>query len=138
MGVMDVYETSVKLSKVRTCPRVASMVAATTDILVEISFASNYFYDVGIGFPKLSILAFYWTSFLHSNCMGSRMRKALYSVTAFVCLSYVAILWDDTFFCGKNVSVQWSQKKDACSVFYALEPFILNFTIDLTCYMASE
>ncbi|KAH7229868.1 archaeal flagellin N-terminal-like domain-containing protein [Fusarium oxysporum] len=116
MGVMDEYETSVKLSK--------------------ISFASNYFYDVGMGFPKMSMLAFYWAYFLPSTGMGSGMRKALYGITAFVCASYMAILWDDTFFCGKDVSVQWSQEEGACSVFYAPEPFILNFTLNLACYLA--
>ncbi|GKT90285.1 hypothetical protein Ct61P_08135 [Colletotrichum tofieldiae] len=63
------------------------------------------------------------------------MRKALWGITAFVGLSYMAILWDDTFFCGKNVSVQWSQEEGACSVFYAPEPFILNFTLNLACYI---
>ncbi|KAM5515424.1 hypothetical protein FOXYSP1_06391 [Fusarium oxysporum f. sp. phaseoli] len=116
MGVMDEYETSVKLSK--------------------ISFASNYFYDVGMGFPKMSMLAFYWAYFLPSTGMGAGMRKALYGITAFVCASYMAILWDDTFFCGKDVSVQWSQEEGACSVFYAPEPFILNFTLNLACYLA--
>ncbi|KAF5660275.1 archaeal flagellin n-terminal-like domain-containing protein [Fusarium heterosporum] len=116
MGVLDEYETSVKLSK--------------------ISFASNYFYDVGMGFPKMSMLAFYWAYFLPSTGMSSAMRKALYGITAFVCISYMVILWDDTFFCGKNVSIQWSQEEGACSVFYAPEPFILNFTLNLACYIA--
>jgi hypothetical protein len=103
---------------------------------MQISFASNYFYDVGMGFPKMSMLAFYWAYFLPSTGMGSGMRKALYGITAFVCASYMAILWDDTFFCGKDVSVQWSQEEGACSVFYAPEPFILNFTLNLACYLA--
>ncbi|PVH92585.1 hypothetical protein DM02DRAFT_619848 [Periconia macrospinosa] len=113
MGVLDEYETSEKLSK--------------------ISFASNYFYDVGMGFPKLSMLAFYWAFFDLSS--RPAMRKMLYSLTAFVIACYVTILFDDTFFCGGNVSVQWSQEEGACSVFYAPEPFILNFTLNLTCYL---
>ncbi|KAJ0299805.1 hypothetical protein COL516b_008924 [Colletotrichum fioriniae] len=113
LGVMDHWESSVALSK--------------------ISFASNYFYDVGMGFPKMSMLAFYWAYFPPTT--NPAMRKALWSITAFVCLSYMAILWDDTFFCGKNVSVQWSQEDGACSVFYAPEPFILNFTLNLACYL---
>ncbi|RMJ03375.1 hypothetical protein CDV36_015103 [Fusarium kuroshium] len=116
IGVLDSWEPSVVLSK--------------------ISFASNYFYDVGMGFPKMSILAFYWAYFLPSTGMSSTMRKSLYGITAFVCLSYMAILWDDTFFCGKDVSIQWSQEDGACSVFYAPEPFILNFTLNLACYIA--
>jgi hypothetical protein len=34
------------------------------------------------------------------------------------------------------VSVQWSQERGACSVFYAREPFILNFALGLACYLA--
>ncbi|KAK2008215.1 archaeal flagellin N-terminal-like domain-containing protein [Colletotrichum eremochloae] len=113
MGVMDNWEPSVRLSK--------------------ISFASNYFYDVGMGFPKMSMLAFYWAYFPADT--SPAMRKALWGITAFVGLSYMAILWDDTFFCGKDVSVQWSQEEGACSVFYAPEPFILNFTLNLACYI---
>ncbi|KAK1995323.1 archaeal flagellin N-terminal-like domain-containing protein [Colletotrichum falcatum] len=113
MGVMDNWESSVKLSK--------------------ISFASNYFYDVGMGFPKMSMLAFYWAYFPAET--SPAMRKALWGITAFVGISYMAILWDDTFFCGKDVSVQWSQEEGACSVFYAPEPFILNFTLNLACYI---
>ncbi|KAK1672189.1 archaeal flagellin N-terminal-like domain-containing protein [Colletotrichum godetiae] len=116
LGVMDHWESSVALSK--------------------ISFASNYFYDVGMGFPKMSMLAFYWAYF--PSTTSPIMRKALWGITAFVCLSYMAILWDDTFFCGKDVSVQWSQEDGACSVFYAPEPFILNFTLNLACYLCAS
>ncbi|KAI4607315.1 hypothetical protein J4E80_009710 [Alternaria sp. BMP 0032] len=114
MGVLDEYETSEKLSK--------------------ISFASNYFYDVGMGFPKLSMLAFYWAFFNLAGHPG--LRKMLFGITAFVVASYLTILFDDTFFCGTPVSVQWSQDEGACSVFYAPEPFILNFTLNLACYLA--
>lgn len=91
-----------------------------------------------MGFPKLSMLAFYWSYFLPSNGISSAMRKTLYGITAFVCISYLVILFDDTFFCGKDVSVQWSQEEGACSVFYAPEPFILNFTLNLACYFAGK
>lgn len=87
-------------------------------------------------FPKLSMLAFYWGYFLPDISLS--MRRVLYGITAFVCASYTAILWDDTFFCGKDVSVQWSQEDGACSVFYAPEPFILNFTLNLACYLAGK
>jgi hypothetical protein len=91
-----------------------------------------------MGFPKMSMLAFYWAYFQPSTGISSVMRKSLYGITAFVCLSYTAILWDDTFFCGKDVSIQWSQEDGACSVFYAPEPFILNFTLNLACYIAGK
>jgi hypothetical protein len=96
-------------------------------------FASNYFYDVGMGLPKLSMLAFYWT-FFDIDC-HQRIRKMLWVMTAFVAACYLTSLLDDTFFCGIHVSVQWSQEEGACSVFYAQEPFILNFALGLTCYL---
>ncbi|CAH0050900.1 unnamed protein product [Clonostachys solani] len=113
IGVLDEWEPSVTLSK--------------------ISFASNYFYDVGMGFPKMSMLAFYWGYFVPNITKG--MRRTLWCAVVFVCLCYIAILWDDTFYCGKDVSVQWSQEDGACSVFYATPPFILNFTLNLACYL---
>jgi hypothetical protein len=113
MGVMDNWAPSVALSK--------------------ISFSSNYFYDVGMGFPKLSMLAFYWEYFHHD--ISSATRKVLIGMTAFVVACYTAILFDDTFFCGSDVSVQWSQEEGACNVFWAPEPFIVNFTLNLACYL---
>ena len=79
------------------------------------------------------MLAFYWTFF---NLNRHRtVRKVLLLMTSFVVACYLTSLFDDTFFCGKDVSVQWSLEKGACSVFYAQEPFILNFTLGLTCYL---
>ncbi|KAF3029619.1 hypothetical protein E8E12_000869 [Didymella heteroderae] len=128
MGVMDKYESSEKLSKVDLHAELV-----TDAVHPKISFASNYFYDVGLGLPKLSMLAFYWT-FFDFTC-HRRLRRVLWSMSAFVVACYLTSLLDDTFFCGKDVSVQWSQEKGACSVFYAQEPFILNFSLGLTCYL---
>jgi hypothetical protein len=86
-----------------------------------------------MGFPKLSMLFFYSAFFNLTTHPG--LRKMLWGTTAFVVICYLTILFDDTFFCGSNVSVQWSQEEGACSVFYAPEPFILNFTLNLTCYL---
>ncbi|RDW63558.1 hypothetical protein BP6252_11103 [Coleophoma cylindrospora] len=100
--------------------------------LSKISFASNYFYDVGMGFPKMSMLAFYWGIFPASR---PKLRWALYTVTAYVYACYLTILFDDTFYCGGNVSVQWSQADGACNVFYAPDPFYINFALNLSCYI---
>ena len=86
-----------------------------------------------MGLPKLSMMAIYRNYFRIS--IGTRMRGALYFATAFVCACYIAIFWEDTFFCGRDVSIQWSQEEGACNVFYAPEPFIVNFTLNLTCYL---
>lgn len=89
-----------------------------------------------MGFPKLSMIAFYWAYFPTQTRPG--IRKALWAITAFVVACFVAILFDDTFFCGSDVSVQWSQEEGACSVFWAPEPFIVNFTLNLACYLVGE
>jgi hypothetical protein len=151
MGVLDDYDESQRLKKVSLFsyvvdPRTVSPLGTTGSQLhrfatgrnpsadsIQISFASNYFYDFGMGFPKLSMLAFYWAFFdLEAQ---PKMRKMLWGMTAFVVACYLTILFDDTFFCGGNVSVQWSMEEGACSVFYAPEPFILNFTLNLACYL---
>ncbi|KAF3031115.1 hypothetical protein E8E11_004389 [Didymella keratinophila] len=113
MGVMDNYEASERPSKV--------------------SFASNYFYDVGLGLPKLSLLAFY----LELPNVKRGMRMTLCVVAVFVVACYLTSLFDDTFFCGRDVAVQWSQAAGACSVFYAREPFILNYALGLSCYLVT-
>jgi len=87
------------------------------------------------GFPKLSMLAFYWGVFPSDR---PALRKALYVITAYVCLAYTAILFDDTFYCGTPVSVQWSQEDGACSVFYAEPPFYFNTAVNLSSYIFSE
>ncbi|KAF2139761.1 uncharacterized protein K452DRAFT_352497 [Aplosporella prunicola CBS 121167] len=112
IGAMDGADGSVKLSK--------------------ISFSSNYFYDFGMGVPKLSMLAFYWDFFPASR---PNLRKALYVVAAYVCAAYMTILWLDTFYCGRHVSVQWSQEEGACNVYYADIPFQVNFSLNLSCYI---
>ncbi|KAM0698125.1 hypothetical protein Q7P36_001589 [Cladosporium allicinum] len=112
LGVMDDWAPSVALSKV--------------------SFASNYFYDVGMGLPKMSMLAFYWGIFPANR---PTLRKAVYAVTGYVFLVYFIVLWIDTFFCGVPVSVQWSQEEGACSVFYAPEPFYFNFAMNQSSYI---
>lgn len=79
------------------------------------------------------MLAYYWT-FFDLRC-HRKVRNVLLFMSAFVVACYLTSLLDDTFFCGKDVAVQWSQEEGACSVFYAQEPFILNFTLGLTCYL---
>jgi hypothetical protein len=79
------------------------------------------------------MLAFYWNYFAREH--RRRIRDSLCAATVFVAGCYLAILFDDTFYCGKNVSVQWLQEDGACSVFYAQTPFLLNFALSLACYL---
>jgi hypothetical protein len=81
------------------------------------------------------MLAFYWGVFPADR---PTLRKAMYVVTAYVCCAYMCVLWMDTFYCGVPVSVQWSQEKGACSVFYADTPFYFNFSMNLSSYIFSK
>lgn len=81
------------------------------------------------------MLAFYWGVLPADR---PALRKALYVITAYVCLAYLAILFDDTFYCGTPVSIQWSQEDGACSVFYAGPPFFFNTAVNLSSYIFSE
>jgi hypothetical protein len=74
-----------------------------TDAL-QVRFAENYLFDVGLYFPKFSILAFY---FMIIPVTASETRKALYAVTCFVVLSTLITLFGDTFWCGSDPSVNW-------------------------------
>ena len=107
--------------------------------IVYLSYVGNrpriYLYDVGMGLPKMSMLAFYWGIFPANR---PTLRKAVYAVTGYVFLVYFIVLWMDTFFCGVPVSVQWSQEEGACSVFYAPEPFYFNFAMNQSSYVFGE
>lgn len=81
------------------------------------------------------MLAFYWGVFPSDR---PTLRKAMYIITAYVCLAYFTVLWLDTFYCGVPVSIQWSQEEGACSVFYADTPFYFNFTMNLSSYIFSK
>ena len=80
----------------------------------------------------MSMLAFYWGIFPKNR---PTLLKAVYGVTIYVCCAYVVVLWLDTFYCGGNVAVQWSQEDGACSVFYADDPFYVNFSLNLSSYV---
>lgn len=78
-------------------------VGVRTDAL-QVRFATNYLFDVGLYLPKFSILSFY---FMIIPITSSRTRKALHTVTLFVVLSTLTTFFADTFWCGSNPAVNW-------------------------------
>lgn len=70
----------------------------------QVRFATNYLFDVGLYFPKFSILAFYYMIIPIS---APETRKALHAVTVFVILSTIVTFFGDTFWCGPNPAVNW-------------------------------
>lgn len=86
-----------------TVPKVNS-VRVCTDAL-QVRFATNYLFDVGLYLPKCSILAFYFM--IIPVASSPETRKALHAVTYFVVLSTLITFFGDTFWCGPNPAVNW-------------------------------
>lgn len=93
---------------------------------------SNYFYDTGMYFPKATILSLYFELFPSSM---SKLRKALYAVTAFTAACGLTTCGLDTLFCAPKISDNWSLEKGACSTFNSLLvlqiDWGMNFTSDI-------
>lgn len=71
---------------------------------LQIRFVSNYFFDVGLYFPKLSMLTIY---FQLLPCQIRPLCWALYFTAVFTVLSFFITLFDVTFWCGSDPSVNW-------------------------------
>jgi hypothetical protein len=70
----------------------------------QVQFATSYLFDIGMYFPKLSMLAFYFRLIpLHEVLL----RRALYILTAVVAAFAVVTLTLRTFWCGRNPSDNW-------------------------------
>lgn len=93
------------------------------------------FYDTGIYWPKLAILALYFR--LIPPTMPW-LRKALYAVTAFTAAAMITTCFLDTFWCGREVSVNWSPEYSACSTFNSKEVFRIDWSMNIFSDMLSE
>ncbi|EAT88773.1 hypothetical protein SNOG_03568 [Parastagonospora nodorum SN15] len=90
--------------------------------ILKVRFATNYVFDVGLYFPKFSILAFYYMIIPIS---APETRTALHVLTVFVVLSTIITFFGDTFWCGPNPAVNWRLQE----VFVLPLPIIRNLKI---------
>ncbi|USP77939.1 hypothetical protein yc1106_05213 [Curvularia clavata] len=95
--------------------------------LKKVQFAGNAFYDTGIYWPKLAILALYFR--LIPPTMPW-LRKALYTVVAFTTGAMVTTFFLDTFWCGSEVSVNWSLEEGACNTFSSKNVFRIDWSMN--------
>ncbi|KAI8654558.1 hypothetical protein NCS57_01202300 [Fusarium keratoplasticum] len=99
--------------------------------LMKVSFAGNYFYDTGIYFPKLALLALYFKLIPQTMPV---LRKVLYGVTALTGAFMVTTCFLDTFWCGSKVSLNW-EIDSSCTTFDSKAVFRidwgLNFVSDV-------
>lgn len=104
-------------------------------IRVQVQFVGNYFYDTGIYLPKLAILALYFRLFPSTMPW---LRRALAGVTAFTIMAMLTTCFLDTFWCGKQVSVNWSLEPDACSTFSSKTVFRVDWGFNIASDVLSE
>ncbi|OCK86355.1 hypothetical protein K432DRAFT_438617 [Lepidopterella palustris CBS 459.81] len=97
--------------------------------LHKISFASDYFYDVGLYLPKFSMLAFYYRLFPPTL---PNLRIALKIVILYVTSCCMATIFMDTFWCGSTVSINWSLTNETCNVFTNMDLFVADWTLNIT------
>ncbi|EXF73878.1 archaeal flagellin N-terminal-like domain-containing protein [Colletotrichum fioriniae PJ7] len=95
-------------------------------LLMKVAFAGNYFYDTGIYFPKIALLAFYFK--LVPPTMPI-LRKTLYSVSALTISFAVTTLFLDTFWCGPDVSVNWDIE-GSCSTYDSKDVFRIDWAMN--------
>ncbi|KAG8676512.1 hypothetical protein FPOAC2_02613 [Fusarium poae] len=98
--------------------------------LKKIRFATNYFFDFGIYFPKFSILAFYFNLV---PCTHPGMRTLLYALTGLTASFSLVTFFSDTFWCGPDPSVNWMDTdEEHCQAFMSMELMRLNWSMNFT------
>ncbi|KAF2123835.1 hypothetical protein P153DRAFT_351315 [Dothidotthia symphoricarpi CBS 119687] len=104
-------------------PSIAHVVA-----LKKVQFAGSYFYDTGIYLPKLAILALYY-KLIPPTMPWS--RKALYTVTVSTGCAMTMTCFLDTFWCGRQVTLNWSPAEGACNTFDSKEVFRIDWVTNV-------
>ncbi|KAH6883988.1 hypothetical protein B0T10DRAFT_531538 [Thelonectria olida] len=92
-------------------------------------FAVNYFFDIGMYFPKFSIISFY-----HKLVPVTKphMRIALYVLMGITTSCFLVTFFSLTFWCGPNVSSNWSANEHTCRSFTSLVLTRINWSLNFT------
>ncbi|KAL1869631.1 hypothetical protein Daus18300_005486 [Diaporthe australafricana] len=75
-----------------------------TQYLGKVRFATKFFFDAGLYFPKFSLLMSYATMVPVTE---PRMRISLACIATYLVLACLTAVFADLFWCGKDVSVNW-------------------------------
>ncbi|KXJ96478.1 hypothetical protein Micbo1qcDRAFT_155040 [Microdochium bolleyi] len=78
----------------------------------QIRFASNYLFDAGLYFPKISMVVIYFQLLPRHD---RPLRWALYFTAVFTVGAFIMTIFVDTFWCGANPSINWSTVPGACA-----------------------
>jgi hypothetical protein len=66
------------------------------------------------------------------------LRKALYAVTLFTGTAMISTFFLDTFWCGRQVSQNWSPDEGACNTFSSKEVFRIDWSLNVTSDLFSK
>ncbi|KAF4458418.1 hypothetical protein FALBO_14844, partial [Fusarium albosuccineum] len=94
---------------------------------VMIRFATNYFFDLGIYFPKFSIVAFYHNLVPVTH---PEMRILLHALTGITVSFALITFFCDTFWCGPDPSIDWTGDHESCTVFTSMLLMRLNWALN--------
>ncbi|EMD85332.1 hypothetical protein COCC4DRAFT_65715 [Bipolaris maydis ATCC 48331] len=91
-------------------------------------FASVYFFDTGLYFPKASLVAFYWW-LIPSGFR--RLRIATYVAAGAVACAFLASILTDTLIAPK-ISDNWSIENQLYSTWNAYANLVVNWTLNFS------
>ncbi|KAM3087783.1 hypothetical protein ACMFMG_001854 [Clarireedia jacksonii] len=100
----------------------------TTDSVAYLKtvFISCYFFDVGLYFPKASLIAFYWRLIPH----GFRnLRIGVYMGTIFMAAAFAASVLTDSLL-APNISDNWSLENQLDSIWNSYNDFAINWALN--------
>ncbi|EEU43355.1 uncharacterized protein NECHADRAFT_45239 [Fusarium vanettenii 77-13-4] len=115
------------------CDTLTYSMNATNDFTItsvsldKIRFATNYFFDTGIYFPKFSIIAFYYSL---TPPKHPEMRIALQILTFITGAFALITFFGNTFWCGPDPSVNWRTSDESCTVFSSMDLMRLNWSLN--------
>ena len=67
-------------------------------------FWANFPFDVGVFFPKASLICFYYNLFEKSH---RKERIILKFITLYTGMAFLVTVFSDIFTCGLDISVNW-------------------------------
>ncbi|KAJ9651201.1 hypothetical protein H2198_009503 [Neophaeococcomyces mojaviensis] len=99
-----------------------------TGLRVQTVFLACYFFDIGLYFPKASIMTFYWWLIPPGF---RRLRVGLYIGTAYLVSAFLTSILMDTLM-TRPISDNWSIENQLNSIWNSYTDFAVNWTLNIS------
>ncbi|KPM44088.1 hypothetical protein AK830_g2403 [Neonectria ditissima] len=127
-GIGDFLLTSVSVQKGQSISGRESWIL--TDVWPpQIRFACNYFFDVGLYFPKFSMVALYYTL---APSASRGMQISLYGLTIVTTIGPIFALFGHMFWCGTDPSINCSYHDLSLHIWPVAELCVSIMIVSLT------